>query len=421
MSMGRPAKSSRRAGAVKITKAWLKTLAATGKRESYYDATVDHLVLRVGPNGESRVWYLSYRNRAGERRLYRIGSLEKYDPESAKETARKLNGSIAKGADPAAEKAAQKADEKASESRTLEKYLDGKYWTDTLKSRRSGEATKARIKAAWKPFLDTDMSALDIVELREHRSRRQDEGKKPQTLNRDRTALLALLNQAVADKVLDVNPVADFDRLEAEDDKRVRYLGQRDKDEAYFEQGRKVDERERFMTALQRQPHYLRAMTELALNTGMRRGEIFQLRWESVDLKRGEITVRAATAKGNKTRVVPMTARAIEVLRVWRKEQTEDGKVLPMSRLVFPNPKSKKPFTSIKKAWRTLLKAAQVEDFHLHDCRHDFASRLVMEGVYLYVVRDLLGHSTIQLTERYSHLADDVKRKAVDVLNEGAS
>ena len=88
-----------------------------------------------------------------------------------------------------------------------------------------------------------------------------------------------------------------------------------------------------------------------------------------------------------------------------------------LSGLVVPNPQTGKAFTTVKKAWALLVAEAHVVDFHLHDGRHDFASRLAMEGVALITIKGLLGHSTIKLTERYAHLADNALRRAVDLLS----
>ena len=69
---------------------------------------------------------------------------------------------------------------------------------------------------------------------------------------------------------------------------------------------------------------------------------------------------------------------------------------------------------SISTSWRTLMTAAKLKNFRLHDCRHHFASKLVQAGVDLYTVKELLGHSEITMTERYSHLAPDNLRAAVE-------
>ena len=86
------------------------------------------------------------------------------------------------------------------------------------------------------------------------------------------------------------------------------------------------------------------------------------------------------------------------------------------AKLVFPG-KDGKPFTDVKRSWASLVERAKITDFHLHDFRHDFASRLVMGGVNIYAVKELLGHSTVQMTERYSHLAPDHLVGAVEVLS----
>ena len=96
------------------------------------------------------------------------------------------------------------------------------------------------------------------------------------------------------------------------------------------------------------------------------------------------------------------------------------AKVRHISGLVFVNPDTEKAYTTVKKAWATLTTTAQLDDFNFHDLRHDFASRLVQSGVNLYEVKDLLGHSSITLTERYAHLAPAHKVAAVAKLEAAA-
>ena len=155
---------------------------------------------------------------------------------------------------------------------------------------------------------------------------------------------------------------------------------------------------------------HLRPLIILALNTGLRRGELFLLSWKNVDLKAKQITVASTTAKSKKTRYVPLNSEALSTLRTWHK-QTGD------SEYVFPN-KNGEPLTDVKHSWASLLERAGITDFRFHDLRHDFASQLVKKGVSLYVVKDLLGHSTIQMTERYAHLAPKQLEDAVNLLND---
>ena len=121
------------------------------------------------------------------------------------------------------------------------------------------------------------------------------------------------------------------------------------------------------------------------------------------------LTVVAETAKSGHTRRVPLNAEAFEVLSTWQKRQGKPGS----DALVFPGPSGER-MTRIDTAWGSLMKAAGLKNFRLHDCRHHFASKLVQAGVDLYTVKDLLGHSEIAMTERYSHLAPDNLRAAVE-------
>ena len=80
--------------------------------------------------------------------------------------------------------------------------------------------------------------------------------------------------------------------------------------------------------------------------------------------------------------------------------------------LVFPG-KDGAPLTNVDSAWGSIVKAVKLQDFHWHDMRHHFASRLVMAGVDLNTVRELLGHADLKMTLRYAHLAPEHKAQAV--------
>jgi integrase len=146
-------------------------------------------------------------------------------------------------------------------------------------------------------------------------------------------------------------------------------------------------------------------MILLSINTGIRQGEIFSLRWENVNFEQSLLTIEGAYAKSGKTRHIPLNTEAFKVLKGWR-QQTEN------SDFVFPG-KNGQRFNNIKKAWAGLLKSAKIENFRWHDLRHHFASKLVMAEVDLNTVRELLGHSDMSMTLRYAHLAPEHKASAV--------
>jgi integrase len=153
---------------------------------------------------------------------------------------------------------------------------------------------------------------------------------------------------------------------------------------------------------------YLKPIVVLALNTGLRRGELFNLSWSDVDLTKKMLTVEGSTAKSGQTRYVQLNIEAVIFLRHWQAQSS--------SPLVFPSPVIGGRQNNIKRSWGLLKERAGVSDFRFHDRRHTFASKMVMAGVDLYTVKELVGHSTIQMTERYAHLAPEHKANAVERL-----
>jgi len=148
-------------------------------------------------------------------------------------------------------------------------------------------------------------------------------------------------------------------------------------------------------------------MVLFSLNTGCRRGELFRLRWEAVDLKGRQVTFEGVTTKSAKSRTVPLNDEAVATLKRWRKQTGKTG-------LVFPGA-SGKPLTTIQKAWLALTEAAGVSATW-HGLRHTFGVRLAERGAGLHVICALMGHSDIRITARYTKPRDPAKRAAVDLL-----
>jgi integrase len=144
----------------------------------------------------------------------------------------------------------------------------------------------------------------------------------------------------------------------------------------------------------------------LVLNTGMRRGENWGLVWRDVDLVHGNITVHGKTGR----RHIPLNADAKEALLQLQKISGDDEFVCP----------DRNAAKNVSRDWRhwfeEAVERAGVEDFRFHDIRHTFGSRLIMAGADIRTVQELMGHKDIRVTMKYSHLADDHRRAAVEKL-----
>ena len=135
----------------------------------------------------------------------------------------------------------------------------------------------------------------------------------------------------------------------------------------------------------------------LALSTGMRRGEILNLKWSDVDLDRGAILLQ--TTKNGERRFVPLVGIALDLLKSRHADQ-------PTNSLVFPAPHCPSKPIDIRSAWETAVEKAGISNFRFHDLRHTAASYLAMSQASLLEIGTLLGHKTVQMTKRYSHISN---------------
>ena len=157
---------------------------------------------------------------------------------------------------------------------------------------------------------------------------------------------------------------------------------------------------------------HLRPIVLTALHTGMRRGEILNLRWDQVDLRKR--TVRVEKTKSNKVRFIPINDALLHEFNHLKKRNGQ-------SEHVFPNPRNDKPLTEIKTAFNAAKRRAGINGLRFQDLRHCFASRLVERGVDIITVMDLLGHHSVVVTQRYTHSNSDQKKRAVEKLTKKES
>ena len=144
------------------------------------------------------------------------------------------------------------------------------------------------------------------------------------------------------------------------------------------------------------------------MSTGARQGELLGLRWPDVDLGRGLAFLHET--KNNERRALPITGLAASILRETKRVRRVD------TDLVFPSRTGKPKFP--QRAWNEALSAAQITDFRFHDLRHSAASYLAMNGATLMEIADVLGHKTLAMVKRYSHLTEQHTSQVVARMNE---
>jgi integrase len=240
--------------------------------------------------------------------------------------------------------------------------------------------------------------------------------RKDATVNREMSCLHHLFSKAFEWEMVEQSP---FERGKSlmlkENNERVRFLND-----------------DEIQLLLENSTPHLRDIIICAINTGMRRGEILNLKWSQV---RGGFIYLQKGIKTKERREIPINDElAILFQRIKAQQNQKGATVIRLdgnnvircdgNPVEGQNSTSEYVFTykgkrvkNIKKAFKTALKNARITDFRFHDLRHTFASQVIMRGGDLKDVQELLGHKSMSMTLRYSHLSQKHKKRAVNLLN----
>ena len=411
----------------KITTKYVRTLTPQTKAFEVYDTELTGFFIRIQPSGH-KSYYLFYRTPDGRKRQYRIGPADRLTVAQARDLAQHYAARTVVGEDIQSTKEVQRKEAQHAKLRTLQGFLDHQYapwlYAERPEKRRSAEVIQ-RLRTNFTALLEHPLADISPWVIEKWRAEQRTHGKTPAAINRDLTTLRSVLSKAVTWGFLDEHPLAPLSPLKVDPHPRVRYLSteeeQRlrtalDSRDARIQAARNRGNawrQERGYAAfptLDQQTYgdHLTPMVLLTLNTGLRRGELFNLSWKDVDVNTKTLTVEGSTAKSGHTRHIPLNPEASDVLEAWYRQR-------PGDHFIFPGKEGGR-LNNVKKAWSGALRQANITAFRWHDLRHDFASKLVMAGVPLNTVRDLLGHTTLNTTLRYAHLAPDHKAEAVNRL-----
>jgi integrase len=401
----------------------IKNLLPAQNPYEVVDDLLKGFLARVQPSGNIS-YYFTYRSAEGTKKRFRIGSHPSITAPSARKAAELYAAQVVQGGDPQQKKKSTRVEQDRIKHELFSSFIENKYRPWALMHHRRGDETLQLINRNFSFLYPKRMSNITAWEIQKWRAERGKAGYRAATINRAVTTLKAILNRAVEWDVINGNPLQSIKPMKLDSKPSIRYLkpneevnlrNAMDVRELELRAGRQSGNEWREVRDYPLMPSitahfsdYLKPLILLAINTGLRRGEIFKLRWADIDLQNKLLTVRGETAKSKHTRHLPLNTEAMGLLKYW-KQQCDIT-------YVFVSPVTGQPFNNISNAWSSIRKKAELTDFRFHDLRHTFASKLVMSGIDLYTVKELMGHSTIQMTERYAHLAPEHKSNAVQKL-----
>ena len=327
---------------------------------------------------EKGFWWIDYYNPSGQRRRKKAGKTKA----DADRLLHSIRGAINSGdyVDP-------------SRSPSFRAFVDtfmerhGNHKISYLENRHT-------IKRLKDFFGETKLTRINASHIEQYRLLRRGEKSandnksplSPSTINREVEIIRSMLSKAVRWNFLGKNPacqVEDYD----EDNKRERFLSN--------------EEMRRLLRATKKSNlPILRAAVYLALQTGMRKGELLNLRWTDINFESRQILVR--DTKTGLPRHVPLSRRAVWLLR---KRAALD----PLATWIFETKGEdglRAAAKDTKTAWYRSLRLAGIDNFHFHDLRHTFASHYCMAGGNIYALAKVLGHANASMTlGRYAHLS----------------
>jgi integrase len=249
-----------------------------------------------------------------------------------------------------------------------------------------------RLKLLLPYFGKTSIGEIRKPAVRDYRRARHAQKKlSDTTINRDLEVLRHILYFAVDEGLLTTNPL-----------NRLKLVKERRKKRPVMS----IQEEQKLLQAAA--PHLKKIIT-IAVDTGMRRGEILKQRWEDVDFNRRLLFVSSSKTAEGESREIPLTNRLIALLCA---ETKGSGVIITFS-------KDEKPIYRIKTAWHAAIRRSGINRYRFHDLRHTFNTRLMEAGVMQEIRKALMGHSSGEdVNSIYTHVELPIKRDAIRKLEE---
>ena len=258
------------------------------------------------------------------------------------------------------------------------------YLDHAKQAKRSWKRDEGALKKAKEFFTPKRLDEITTWDIERYRAARAETITKA-TVNRDTALLKHMFRLACEWGLIQENPAKPV-KLYREPEHPMRVLSLDEERKLYREAAA-----------------HLKPILNVALNTGLRRGELLALEWPQVDLGRKSITVKVS--KSGRVRTVPLNDIAYEALRTIAGQHK--GRVF-----LFKG----EPIGSVRRGFESAVGRAKIAQIRFHDLRHTFATRLVLAGCDLATLKQLMGHANIQTTMRYTHPTPESQWAAVNSL-----
>jgi integrase len=357
------------------------------KRLTVFDRHCKGFVLEVRPSGR-KSYFLRYKDSRGITRQPKLCDADSISLKQAKALADSCRSKLLMGEDPFGKMAV------SGQVPTFARFIQDQYLPHIKAYKRSWTTDVSLLKNHLLPrFANMRMDQISRKDIARMHLERRSGGAAAGSANRLLIMMRYIFNLALRWQVpgVDENPSRNLPLL-PDNNKRERYLSQ--------EEARRLYEA---VTASENS--MLQYIVPMLILTGARKREVLDARWEDFDLERRLWCI--PTTKLGKPRHVPISDGVLSLLREISRT--------PGVPCVFANPTTGKPFVSVFYSWNAARIRAGLPQLRMHDLRHSFASFLVNAGRSLYEVQKILGHTQIQTTQRYAHLAPQTLLDASNV------
>ena len=360
------------------------------KQIEYCDTEVPGLYVLVSNVSPGiGTYYLRYKDETGKTKHKKICRTDVIKLKESRDRAKYLKLEIAQGKDPQAET------KKKRNEMTYGELMEEYYFPYITPRRRSAKGYRQMYDTHLKlVFGDMKVSQITKQLVQTFQNDLQSLGLANGTINRYHQLLKSSINHIISMEIIDLarNPAVGIGLLPEVG--KERYLSE--------------EELSRLLPVLTQDSGTISKIIQFLLASGLRLNECLRAEWKNIDMQNKLMVIPSKDAKSTKVDSIPVNSVMIKILE-------SCSRTTPYP---FSNPKTGKPYVSIKKGFAKLMRQAGIEGVTAHTMRHSFASCLINQGVSLYLVQRLLRHSSSKVTEKYSHLTNTSVMAASDAISE---